>query len=592
MSGPVTCWIDIEHPTTGSKYAIIENVISWTSTALLSKAGKISFSVAADDPKAKAITPKRVARCYAIIDGAITEIGAGIIDKVQWRVGADQTTITCTGDDLLRELTYRSVHDLEIYTETRVMPTKVFQFDGPSTYDDLTDTYDGTVPNGNTSTHEPFDLAATDSFLLIGYSDPFNVIYTTMGPDYYNLVESSTGYGYSDGTTSPDDDWPQFRALVDNVSVDGIPWPASLIDTEVSTLFERPGTAWQSQTINSVNAYWVRFDPSANISAVDIRSFVLGIREPSTSDVTNIMAYAPTAWSSWSAGTVDPGVYASTTDGTYAIFAGETVLSALTKVAERSGENFRLGPSRQLHWLQDTNTESGVRAVTGTNSVAINSNANVCTIVSLEKIFDTYDLVTRVYPYGAGNGKARVTLINSDFDVGTGYSLNATANYIESTGGTTDYGASRGTTEYGLIERVMSFKDARSVSDTLPETAEACNQLAKLALNWLQRHDHFAQFYRLTVVGLEQIVKVGTTIKVDYREYRDGVATLTVSGDYIILSATHTFSNGRIYTVSLDIGTIDSLPDTDAEVMASMIENGMIYEAHPQPIDANTVRII
>ena len=27
----------------------------------------------------------------------------------------------------------------------------------------------------------------------------------------------------------------------------------------------------------------------------------------------------------------------------------------------------------------------------------------------------------------------------------------------------------------------MAFKDARSISDTLPDTAEACNELAKLA---------------------------------------------------------------------------------------------------------------
>ena len=40
------------------------------------------------------------------------EIGAGIIDRVQYQVGTNASTISCAGDDLLRELTYRSVHEL------------------------------------------------------------------------------------------------------------------------------------------------------------------------------------------------------------------------------------------------------------------------------------------------------------------------------------------------------------------------------------------------------------------------------------------------------------------------------------------------
>ena len=90
--------------------------------------------------------------------------------EVQYQVGANASTISCAGDDLLRELTYRSVHELQVYVETKAMPTKVWQFDGPSTYGDLTLTYDGTAPDGNQTTHEAFDLAATDSFLFIGYS--------------------------------------------------------------------------------------------------------------------------------------------------------------------------------------------------------------------------------------------------------------------------------------------------------------------------------------------------------------------------------------------------------------------------------------
>ena len=43
-------------------------------------------------------------------------------------------------------------------------------------------------------------------------------------------------------------------------------------------------------------------------------------------------------------------------------------------------------------------------------------------------------------------------------------------------------------------------------------------------------------------------------------------------------------------TGSIDISTNDSVPATDNEIIASLIEQGTIYEAHPQPIDRKPVR--
>jgi hypothetical protein len=203
-------------------------------------------------------------------------------------------------------------------------------------------------------------------------------------------------------------------------------------------------------------------------------------------------------------------------------------------------------------------------------------------------IEDTYDLVTRIYPYGAGNGAARVSLVNATLTMPTDYTMVAgTANYIQSNGTVT---AGQGTANYGVIERVLSFKDARSVTDQTYDTEEACNELAQLALNWLQRHDGIKEYYRLTVVGLSRVLQVGTTIRVIYRETMNGVVTLDIDGNYLILSETHAYSGGRLYTVSLDIGETDAWPATDEEVIADMIEQGTIYEAHPQPVAADMIR--
>ena len=48
--------------------------------------------------------------CYARVQDNVTEIGAGIIDHIQLTVGAQgQTVLVVSRDDLLRELTWRSV---------------------------------------------------------------------------------------------------------------------------------------------------------------------------------------------------------------------------------------------------------------------------------------------------------------------------------------------------------------------------------------------------------------------------------------------------------------------------------------------------
>ncbi len=584
MSEQAACWIVVEDNNgTALGDGPIFRVLSWSSTAQLSKAGRINFSVAANDPRASLLAAKRVVRCYALVNNAVTEIGAGIVDKLQWVVGQDATVIQVTGDDLLRELSYRSVRDLTIYDETNYRPTRVFVQSGTA-YLDVPDTYDGYYNNGGSvpATADSIDLGAQDSFLLIGHSSKFNTVWSFQGTasdgggTYYNTFPARMNYGYSAATG-----WPEFDTVVDNSIVDGVPWPASLAGGSADTVFQR-NAAWTQETVNGQAAYWVRFDPDADLQNVRMEEFVIGVRTPKVQDIPSIMAYAPLpAWSDWDAGTVTAGVDATTTNGTYAVFAGESVLSALTKVAKRSGENFRLGPNRQLQWLRSVTSSSGVLAVRNTGNIRQNSNTTVCVITALERIEDTYDLITRIYPYGAGMGKARVSLIHATTTMPSGYTLDRTNNYIEATAGTASY---------GVIERVLAFKDARSVTDQTYDTEEACDELKQLALNYLQRRDSIKQYYRLTVTDLNQLLQVGTTIRVIWQEAYNGVATLDIDGEYIILSETHAFSNGRVYTVALDVGETDSWPATDEEVIADMIEQGVIYEAHPQPIDAEMVR--
>jgi len=112
----LSLWIDIEDGS-GNKLGPgpIRDFTGWRSTSRLDRAGGFAFEMPAANERASLVEEKRVARCYGVRNGAVYEVGAGIIDFVTTRVDADgRTVLRVQGDDLLRELTYRSVAFLAI----------------------------------------------------------------------------------------------------------------------------------------------------------------------------------------------------------------------------------------------------------------------------------------------------------------------------------------------------------------------------------------------------------------------------------------------------------------------------------------------
>jgi hypothetical protein len=99
-------WLDIELPD-GSKAGNgpLRSATSFEVTRRLDAAGKFK-SKAALEARSSMVQPKRRARAWGMINGMVTDLGAGIIDQIG--VDAD-LNLDLSGDDLLRELTYRQV---------------------------------------------------------------------------------------------------------------------------------------------------------------------------------------------------------------------------------------------------------------------------------------------------------------------------------------------------------------------------------------------------------------------------------------------------------------------------------------------------
>lgn len=409
-------WIDVENAS-GIKQGDgpIISAEYWESVVRMDRAGSFSFSMPASDTRAVIVQPKLIARCYARVQDNVTEIGAGIIDKITLTVGAQgQTMLVVSGDDLLRELTNRSVGFLE-----------------------LTD-------------------------------------------------------GLGNGVTNA---------------------------------------------------------------------------------LTQVMACAPVGWSL--------SHYISTANNVYAKFAGETVLSALIKIAADRGEHFRIGTGRSVAWLRKDFISSGIRAVQGGDPTAIDTNKTVCIVVNLQEERDTYQICSRIYPYGSGVGDARLTLAATSRTAPMGYTLDKANNYLENT--TTDG-------SYGQIEQYMSFKDIAPISNTDADLQAAANKLFDAALVYLEKHKQPEKFYAMEVSKVDRLIYPGETVRVVVKKVVDEYDIVDIDADLYVLEVRNRIDGSGVRTTGMQVATVDRWNESDDALIVGKMDEARVMESYPQ-MNANAYTV-
>lgn len=109
-------WVDVEDSSGNRLGKGPLRASQFSHKARLSAAGEYSFVVSAADPNISTLQEKRVAVCkYIDRVGALQTFGGGVIDKIVRAVQADGSLlITVSGNDLVRELSYRSVGALDL----------------------------------------------------------------------------------------------------------------------------------------------------------------------------------------------------------------------------------------------------------------------------------------------------------------------------------------------------------------------------------------------------------------------------------------------------------------------------------------------
>lgn len=289
--------------------------------------------------------------------------------------------------------------------------------------------------------------------------------------------------------------------------------------------------------------------------------------------IATIMGYAPAGWSvDGSVGTQEPAY------PIYGGFAGENILNALNIIAKKTGEHFRLSPGKKVAWLGNTFDDCGIRAIQAADPIAIQRNESVCIIQTLKEIQNTFDICTRVYPYGSGIGDARLDMSSCTFGAPSGFVLDLANNCLYHPG-----------TEaiYGRIDKYLSFKNTTMLRNEDIDAETASNVLFIAALQYLIRHITPVRTYDLTLSKLDQIIYPGQKIRVIYRKSFDNYVALDINEELNIIEVQQEISEGGYLSTSLRVSTSDFLPETDLSALVGKLEEGEIFEAHPQ-INANS----
>jgi hypothetical protein len=595
----------------------ITTLVGWQSVKRLDRAGAFSFQMPATDPRADLCRPFRIATCYGMVGGRVTELGSGIIAHKQLQPGRP-SYLQVSGDDLLRELAQRTVGNLQLSAALTWEPSDANYHD----------------PDAHTTTALPgtFTLAAGD-YLYIGHTEAFESVTLTLGGSVNNNAATLSGQFFNDTIDVPG--WESVKITSDTTAS-----PAGTPLAQSGTIAFDPPQGWGKTMHNAHELYWIRLYCNAALDAVQVTALVVSKTSP-VDPLPYVDDFFPAGWS-WD----KTNGRSHATRRVYLQMAGESVLATLCRIAEQTGEHFRLGTGRTVTWLGGTNDahitldstllnahrlleldetvtgatseatgklgnwyssvggtvvalydvtgtfEAGETLVFGTSGATGTvasvdvldfdsgihaqrgpaSSPDACAILALTEVHDATELVSRVYPYGGGTGSERTTLADASVMDPDGYVVDEASNYVERTAAETYYGYQ--------IDTTQVWPDVVARNTTPAQKALASKELLKRALEYLKRHsatsdDDVPRFYSLTVSAAPLLP--GQTLRVVYHEWTDdGYHAVSVDETLRVIEVTDQIAPGGPSTLGLQVGTIDRWPVTEAEVLTEHLEKASL----------------
>ena len=544
-------------------------LLSFSHTKRLDRAGSVSFAISGVMGRTYLIQPRRYIRAYGMVgDSAtpnVTELGIGIVDSIT--LNSDYS-MTVEGDDLMRELANRNVHDLSLFDDyVRIADYTRYADVGPADED-----YIARITDDDPTTSSLIDLSSSENW-YIGDADSFDRVRWHLAN--FNRTSQATytfEYLHPTGPT-----WTSL-SVTDETAV--------MNDESQTFVYGRGGdwywtipAGWGPAAHNGQTAWWIRFRPSENVnSGIYCTELRIVHRTGTTQALPTLLQYTgltgvTPAW------TVDTTGHAETSKDVLLTFAGESVLEALIRVAEVTGDHFTLGAGRTVKWFWEAdfvNASSIIRCERATtNAKAMESNHEIAILLDCPRVIDTYDLVTRLYPYGGGSGDDRISLkhLPSTKTAPTNYYLDRTNNYLS---------RPAATNQYGLVEREEVWGDINAETENAAGREAAALKLFDAAFEHLKRFSQPQVIYSLRLAKCERLILPGDKLRIIWHEWRAGQGEHVIDIDALVyaLETTVRYDQSGAMTTEVVCSTIDRWPISGETMVIQALERLRHLQAH------------
>lgn len=260
----------------------------------------------------------------------------------------------------------------------------------------------------------------------------------------------------------------------------------------------------------------------------------------------------------------------------------ETVLGALVRVAEQSGEAFTKSPSgRQVLWLGHDRRVAATRAIGPLVGLSAPSLARNCRITTFNKVQNAYDLVTRVRPVGAGFGVDRLTLSATTRSAPPGFAL----------AGSWLVNAELEALSGRRIEKLLEYPDIAIANDSQTQREFAANQLFDRALEHLYNHratdlnpvsGDMPSLYTLTLVSVPEPIVPGWLLRVIWSRRAGDRWRSWLDGALWVQSVSVAVATDGATTYTVQVSTVPQspAPNSDAALVAAELRKARQARAY------------
>jgi pectate lyase len=588
-----------DNPTTATINGTVTGITfsSITIEKNLSKMSDWTFAITQAEYDDTLITTGVYCRLYSVVDGTEYREANGVLTKLdfQWKAPTQGPhMVQLRFKDDLWELAQTVISQGEIFELRTMTPIYAgvqcgWEGGGDSiVYPELTDDDAGTNKVFKLNNFTDSTLSSTDpSMFYVGNDAPFAEVafdfdtaineqneVVTLNLQNYQVGANFAGWGSPASVTDDTDGGVTGRFWHEDGD---IAWTKSQYE--------------QQHNHDGYSLYWMRMYPTdGTINNVRMIGVTVEAEGPHSSDVSEVVDnWAPAAWSLHASS-------ATATQKTFVVTAyGDSVLSVLDDLAERSGEAFTLSGTQEIFWLNSSNLpSSGVTAESGTSN---EGDTDYCHITGMRRTNSHKTKVEKIYPRGGGGDDfAAVTLAdlavnpgtgNYWFSVPSGYTIgaddvnNISTYYIQNTN------ISDGITEF------VEFPNISPIRGGTGRSRGSANELAKTAISYLQRNAADSEYYTATIVGLDDntngIFPGRTMVVQSTITAQDGTTTETINETLAIISQRKSFTKEGVKQFTIKFGS-DCFPEPNTKRKAeSKRIRGQIKNRHPQA--ASTAKV-